>query len=383
MSAGAVPTAPALFQPDGLALYDPKAYFAQWQQASHQCGQAVVPVLQSPAAPSATAAAGVAASSEVGERNEVLEQVQNASAVRCAAIVKEKGHNFTAAVAIQALRTLATKSSFKLREELLRQPHVRKLCERVQDLVRKAPPSLNFEALATAAWSLTRFPEEVRGEAVATFGGTARRLATIQGTEWAADAASKVLWSLAKADVISQHKQVVSQVVQELVRDQGRRVAELSHEGLFNLLWAVARARRHMREGDHQTVHCEANDELLFSYAAKRVAAEVDQIDARLLADLAHAHAEIGIRDEALFKAICPRIVAKQKELDEHTMARVIQAYRRFMIPLKEEAQGFRTMAVVQKGDFIRPSDKPKKQGKRTYDHPQALYPKTPVHARG
>merc|ERR1719235_2855732 len=89
-------------------------------------------------------------------------------------------------------------------------------------------------------------------------------------------------------------------------------------------------------------------------------------MDVRLVADVAHVHAQAGVRDEKLFKAICPRIMAKQKELDEKAMGRCIKAYARFMIPLREEAQGFRTMAVVAKGDFIRPSDKPKKEGPKT-----------------
>merc|ERR1712039_405840 len=140
-------------------------------------------------------------------------------------------------------------------------------------------------------------------------------------------------------------------------------------------------ARRHVHTGDHLTVHTEPNDEQLFSYAAKRVSKEIDDIDVKLLADLCHTHAEIGIRNEGLFKVICPRIVAKSKELREDLMVRVVKAYTRFMIPLTEEKQGFRTMAVVQKGDFIRPSEKPKKRGNH-YDKSQALFDKTPVHAR-
>lgn len=317
------------------------------------------------------------------EKNEMLEQVQKASAVKVATLLKEQGQNFTSIVAIEALHTMATKSSFKLREELLHQPAVRKLCQRVQALIRSPPSTLTFEHLATAVWSLTRFPEEVHGEPQSTYGATARSLGNLEGTQWTANGASRVLYSLAKADVIQKHKEVVSKVVQELVRDQGRRVRELSHEGLVNLLWAVSRARQHVKEGDHKTVHCEANDEELFAIASKIVIAQVEQIDVRLLAELAHTHAQIGIKNVPLFKAMCPRIVSKSKDLDEKTMAKTIQAYRRFMIPLRDEQQGFRTLAIVQKGDFIRPSDKPKHSGPRKYDHPQALYPNTPVHAKG
>merc|ERR1719293_147977 len=103
----------------------------------------------------------------------------------------------------------------------------------------------------------------------------------------------------------------------------------------------------------------------------------MDSVDVKLLAELAHTHAMVGIRNEALFKAMCPRIIARQKELNDKAMGRVIKAYTRFMIPLKEEAQGFRTMAVVAKGDFQRPSEKPKRTTKQDFDKPQPLFPKT------
>merc|ERR1711957_62301 len=157
---------------------------------------------------------------------------------------------------------------------------------------------------------------------------------------------------------------------------------ELSEEGLANLLFAVGKARQHVREGDHKLVQTNANDEALFARASKRIIRDKDQFDVKFLADIIHTHSVIGVRDEPLFKALCPCILAGQTELQESTMAKVIKAYARFMIPLKEEAQGFRTMAVVVKGDFIRPSEKPKRTGKRTYDHPQSLYEKTQVHAR-
>jgi len=371
------PAAGGVFKPDAAAMFDPKAYFAQWQQAAFS-GQAM-------AAPgpqgSAMATAGAMAPAP-GEKSELVQQLEAASAVRCAAIVKEKGQNFTLPVAIEALSTMATKSSFKLREELLKQKHVRGLCDRVQKAVQAPPPGLTLELLARASWCLMRFPDEVLVDSKVTFAAVARMLASAAPTEWHSDVASKILWVLAKADIIGQYKHIASQVVKELIRDMGRRVAEPSHEALIDLLWSVARARRHIRAGDHQTVHVEANDEQLFDYAAKRIANEIEQIDVRLLAEVAHTHAEIGIKDAKLFQALCPKIMAKQKDLNEATMARVIKAYARFMLPLKEEAQGFRTMAVVSKGDFIRPSEKPKREGKKTYDHPVALFDKTQVHAR-
>mmetsp|Transcript_5992 Transcript_5992/g.14272 ORF Transcript_5992/g.14272 Transcript_5992/m.14272 type:complete len:405 (+) Transcript_5992:17-1231(+) len=397
----AFPVAAASLQPNAAALCDPKAYFKLWQeqaaapggfpQAPLQIAPPVTatgrPVDTTAAIPAATAApvAVLAAAPAAGghDRSEIMQQIEEASAVRCAAIVKEKGANFTTAVALEALNTMATKSSFKLREELVRQPPVRKLCLRVQEILRAPPVGLSLETLAKATWNLTRFPEDVRGDAKATLGPAARVLAGLKSTEWDANSATKMLWSLAKVDIIGDYKPLVSKIVDEIVRDKGRRVADLSDEALANLLWSVARARRHFHAGDQPTVHAEANDEVLFDLAAKRITETVDKIDVRLLADLIHTHAEIGIKNEKLFKVLCPRLVAKQKELREDVMGKVIRAYARFMIPLKEEPQGYRTMAVVQKGDFIRPSEKPKKQGKRQYDHPVSLYPRTQLHSRG
>jgi len=342
------------------------------------------PTVPAAAAPAAVAgAAASAAPAAPVAKSEILQQIEQASAVKCAGIVKEKGANFTNAVALEALNTLANKSSFKLREELVRQPPVRKLCLRIQELLRSPPPAFKLETLARAVWNITRFPEDVRGDPKAVLGPTARMLSGLKPSEWDVDSASKVLWCLAKVDIIGEYKKLVSQVVQDLVRDKGRRVNELTDEALVNLLWAIARSRRYVHAGDHSTVHAEANDEVIFRQAANRIMDTSEKVDVRLLADLIHTHAEMGIKNEKLFKALCPRLVTKQKELRDDVMGKVIKAYTRFMIPLREEAQGFRTMAVVQKGDFIRPSEKPRKQGKRTYDHPVSLYPNTQLHSRG
>lgn len=357
-----------VFKPTSDALMDPMAYFTQWQQAAHS---AAVSMTQRPAVPSPA------------EKSDVHKQVEECSAVKCASIVKEKAQNFTTAVALAAMTTMATKSSFKLREELFRQPHVRKLCQRMQETLRRPPDGVTLEQMAEMAWCLTRFPPEaLGGDARSCLAAVAYALGS--GARWSVDVASKVIWSLAKADVVGYHKQLVSKIVAELVANQGRRVNELTDEALMNVLWSVTRARRvpPKKPGQPAAVHKEANDEELFKLASKRVIANCDAIDVKLLADLVHTHAEVGIRDEPLFKAMGVRICAKQKELREDIMGRVIKAYTRFMIPLREEQQGFRTLAIVQKGDFIRPSDKPKKTGPRTYDHPVALFEKTQVHAR-
>lgn len=373
-TAAALSLGPVGFQPQGAALTDPTAYFAQWQAAS---------MSQAPSAQAHPAAGSVVASGAAGERNEFFSKVSEVSAVRCAALVKEHGGNFTTATAIEALSNMATKSSFKLREELLRQPHVKKLCERVRQVLLKPPPGLSVDTLAKASWSLVRFPPEVLGgDAPSVLRGTAETLRSVPPSTWAIEAAAKVLWCLAKAEAIQRYKPLVSHVVKEIVAENGRRAAELSHESLANLLWAVARARRHVKAGDLNMVRAEANDEALFRHAARRIHQDLDTFDVRFLAEIAHTHADVGIRNEGLFKAMCPKILEKQKELSTDAMARAIKAYTRFMIPLTDAPQGFRTMAVVQKGDFVRPSDKPKKRG-NTYDKPQALFDKTQVHSLG
>lgn len=356
------------FQPTGAALMDPKAYFAQWQQASQ-----------------AQAAAEEAKANEFVEKSELQQQIESVSAVKCASIVQEKGQNFSPVVAIEALCTMAKKSSFKLREDLFKQPHVRKLCQRVQEILKNPPSSVDMFDISRAAEALAKFPDDARGDAAQSVGAVANSLSRLKTTDWTADSAAKLLWSLArygKGEEIQKHKQAVSYIVKELVRDKGRRVHELSYEALTHMLWAVARARLQKRTGDLQSVHTEESDGLLFQIATRRVIDEIDRFPVSLLADIIYTHHEIGIKNERLFRVICPKIVSKQNEIREDQMAKCIKAYARFMIPLKEEAQGFRTMAVVQKGDFLRPSDKPKPQGKKTYDKPQALYPEPMLHAK-
>merc|ERR1719453_527802 len=98
------------------------------------------------------------------EKTAMQIEVEGLSAVKCAQVLKEKGQNFTTAVSIEALHTMSTKSSFKLREELLKQPQVKKLCEKVANLLRRPPAGLSLAALGKAAWSLARFPDEVLGK---------------------------------------------------------------------------------------------------------------------------------------------------------------------------------------------------------------------------
>lgn len=377
------------FAPVGNAMFDPKAYFAQFQQAAMNGQSLSVPGTVAPAA------AAVASTALAEEKSELHIQVESKSmsAVRCAAIVKEKGNNFTTVVAIAALTTMSTKSSYKLREDLLRQPHVKKLCERVQKLLAAPSAGLPLDLLAQAAWSLVRFPNEVMGTPSVTLGPLAKMLAAANpGTGWQPNTASQVLFCLTKGEIIVQYKVLVSQVVKELVRDNGLKVGKLSHEELVNMLSTISKARVYIPNKDEKKqkmsremihVRCEANDEAYFQYASKRICAESGEMDVRLVATVAHIHSEAGIRDEKLFKAVCPRIMEKSKDLDEKSMGRAIKAYARFMIPLREEAQGFRTMAVIAKGDFIRPSDKPKKTGPRTFDQPIPLYEKTQLHSRG
>jgi len=363
--------AASAFVPSGAAMLDPKAYFAQLQAASFAAPQAAAPAAGASAVPG-----GVVASSG---SSEVLDQVQAASAVRCAAIVKEKGQNFTISVSIEALHTMALKSSYKLREDLVKQPHVKRLCLRVVEVLRKPPPMLTMPQLAKAAWCLARFPNDVRGDAQLMLAPVAKMLAS---SAWESETAVKLLWCMARMEAIAPHKALLSQVVREMVKDKGQRIPELSVEACVDLLFSISRARQHVHKGDHPTVHLEENDEIFFGMVGDRVMKELAKVEVQLCVDLANIHAECGLRREPLFKALCPKIVDQQKDVREDTMSKVIKAYARFMIPLKPEAQGFRTMAIVAKGDFQRPSEKPKRTGKREFDKPQALFAKTQVHQR-
>lgn len=376
-------TADQAFQPSNAALIDPKAYFAQLMQGG--AGMAPPGSVPSAASTSKKLAVATPVEEKFQDNKEMMVQLQEASAVKVAAIVKDKGAHFTTTVALEALNTLANKSSWHLRMELVKQAPVRKLLERVKDLIKAPPASLTMDVLMKAAINVMGFGDEVRGDCSVFIGPTARKIGATRNDDLKLEPCAKVLHALAKADAINtpENKKLVSKIVGEIVKDKGLRMKELSHKTLVEFLWTVARANRHIKEGDHPTIHSEANDELFFDLAAKRFIKEVDTVDVWELANLAHTHAEIGIRNEELFKAICPRIVAKKKDLKEEMMAKVIKAYCRFMIPLREEQQGFRTMAVVAKGDFIRPSEKPKRQGKRVFEQPLPLYPATQVHSRG
>ncbi|CAE7533741.1 CPK2 [Symbiodinium natans] len=372
------------------AVMDPKAYFAQWQAAAQdavlqqavvchvcrewllECGLVLVHV-------------------KLSCTNDcTMSEVSSLSAVRCAAHVKELclgplalGHswaarNFAWGVG-EGPELHFPRPLHNGNQELIQIEggsfQVKALCKKIQELLHQPPPAIDLKDLSRAARALAKFPEEARGNAAMSMGAIANSMSRLSTSDWSADTASKLLWSLARCgngEEIQKHKHVVSHVVKELVRDKGRRIKELSYDGLTHLLWAVAKARIHKRAGDRQTVHTQESDNFLFQLAARRIMDEIERIPVTLLAEVIQIHHEIGIRNEKLFRVICPKIVSNKKELRDDQMAKCIKAYMRFMIPLKEEAQGFRTMAVVQKGDFLRPSDKPKPQGKKTFDKPQA-----------
>eukprot|EP00392_Amoebophrya_sp_AT5.2_P015951 g16177.t1 len=118
--------------------------------------------------------------------------------------------------------------------------------------------------------------------------------------------------------------------------------------------------------------HREPLEERVFHAISARVAQIAESVPLKHLSDLVAVFAFFGLKDEDLFNKIAPLFLKGKSKMSDHDFQQVLKAYIKFNLPLREQAVGFRTVAIMGKGDFTRPSDKPKKQ-KFQYQRPEAL----------
>ncbi|CAD7941197.1 unnamed protein product [Amoebophrya sp. A25] len=118
--------------------------------------------------------------------------------------------------------------------------------------------------------------------------------------------------------------------------------------------------------------HREPQEESVFHAISKRVLLIYGSMNLKHIADLVSIFASFGLKDEELFDALAGTILKNKGKMSEHDFQQVLRAYIKFNLPLREETAGFRNVAVLGKGDFTRPSDKPKRE-RFTYQRPEAL----------
>lgn len=274
------------------------------------------------------------------------------------AVLKDKVENVGGAILIEGLFQIARKAGFKQRQELTGTATVKRMAERIKHVLKQQPTTpaaaaggqgLGNTVLAKAVLALAKLELGEKN----SFGFAAKSAQLTPVARWSARSMAHMVWGLARADVID--KQLVTQVVAEL----STRVRELDADSMAEVLSGIAKARVY-KEGVTETIRRETSDEKLFHSCAQHAIQKVDQFVPRQLAELVHCYVQIGQREDEMFKVFAPRILDKQKELTDVEMAKCIKAYSRFGIPLRQTK--VKAKAIVCKGDFIRPSDKPSRK---------------------
>jgi hypothetical protein len=124
--------------------------------------------------------------------------------------------------------------------------------------------------------------------------------------------------------------------------------------------------------------HHEEHEKMIYEAVRDRLEAQAtisSNVDAgylKILIDCVCIFALFGFKDEKLFATLTPIFLKNRARIGEKEFNDVMQAYIKFNLPFREGAVGMRQVAIVAKGDFMRPSDKPRR-AKFKYDRPEPL----------
>lgn len=116
----------------------------------------------------------------------------------------------------------------------------------------------------------------------------------------------------------------------------------------------------------------EPEEEKIFQLVGEKCREQIASMPLKNIVELLTVYGNFGYKDQKLFEAACPILLKNVKRLGQIDFQAVMKAYIKFNFPFKEESVGFRQVAIMTKGDFNRPSEKPK--GERfTYDRPDTI----------
>lgn len=325
-----------------------------------------------------TTTTGGGVKSGAAAKNEILTKIEEATtAMNVYKAIQGQCASLNNSTAVEALFKIANVGTMKFRQELVKQQEIVRLGDRIKGLL-KSNACQPFELMSKAVYAVSKMgflgPNDKQVLEVPT--AWAMKIPEAQYVNLPSNGIGRFFWGLARAEVVNDanKKDFLKKMVKEA--SDPVRVRQLDLSVLSELLHAVAQFRT-LKHGKQDTIHVEASDERLFAEVAKRVIANVDSMTPNQLVNICHNFAEIGIRNEELFNIVCPALLKRKDEIRAEEMARVVQAYARFQIPLREQAQGFRNVAIVAKGDFLRPSEKPKGRKKFTYERPDVDWAST------
>jgi len=163
--------------------------------------------------------------------------------------------------------------------------------------------------------------------------------------------AAHFVWACVRMDIKLEHG-----VLMALINTIQGGCKHLSYSDMAEITWAVQKGATTVGGSVTRTTH----EDALFESIAKRLIDDIDKISPVFLVDIIHNFASLGLKNERLLSAICPKLLAAN--LHEALMAKCIKAYTRFSVPFRDSSQGYRQTAIVLKGDYQRPSDRPPKK---------------------
>ncbi|CAD7956052.1 unnamed protein product [Amoebophrya sp. A120] len=178
-------------------------------------------------------------------------------------------------------------------------------------------------------------------------------------------------------------KGLIRTLYHDVVR--GQQIADMESAQVCELAYAVAKFNQLYTQtlaskndlsaaAGLGIAHREPVEEQVFNKISEKIQMSKDSISLKHLADIVSVYALFGLKDEQLFHSLAPIFLTEKAKgkLNDFDFQQTLKAYIKFNLPLREEAQGFRNIAVIGKGDFTRPSDKPKKE-KFAYHRPEPL----------
>mmetsp|Transcript_92582 Transcript_92582/g.247588 ORF Transcript_92582/g.247588 Transcript_92582/m.247588 type:complete len:371 (-) Transcript_92582:283-1395(-) len=284
-------------------------------------------------------------------------------------LVQDRVEQLTATHQAVVLFQIAQLAGNKARAEVRANKSMLRLADRMKQTLRTAKTSsvlLPARVAIKGLYALAKL-DMVGGERAACEGCAAACQRTPL-CEVDSRSLTMFIFAMAKSGMSREHKQLLGQFVAELKP----RTREVEFDNLLEAMWGVCTSMTQPAEGQRSMVRTESCEEALFNAVAERAVLHAASLEPRQLSDIVHNFAQIGLRHTQLFNVLSERILKNQHKLTADQMLKAVKAYQRFGIALREAPQGFTDTAIIAKGDFIRPSDKPPAK-KFRYERPPPL----------
>lgn len=271
---------------------------------------------------------------------------------------------------VAALFKIASTATMKAREACLSDKTVVSIASKLRLSLRNAKlASVNLPAKAASEGLYALAKMDMLHKDREAVAGAAAACERADIKLWDSKSMTKLVYGMARSGFAAHFKPLITSVVREIEP----RTRELEMDSLLECMWGITKGTVHtLTETKGVMIRTETAEENLFRAVAERAILHATSLEPRQMSDIVHNFAQIGMKHERLFKCLGDRILKKQDKMTDEQMLKAVKAYQRFGIPLRDAPQGFKDTAIVAKGDFLRPSDKPPPK-KFRYDRPPPI----------